>query len=189
MRVHLLGTMSVAVAAVVYEGHSGPNDGLAAIASAATAADVVHGLDIRTDLEATTVVDGNSYARDFEEFNVNKRTREDHLKYGVHAAGLHGRSIKAAMAAGSTKCSHVHCQHKIHNGHCGDGRRAEDCQAFGTSSLRVHHRCSKKNGRSDADKKKADTCIETACDAGHFCAMDGNDGCVCVQLFPGGVVP
>ena len=169
----LVAVSGAAPVSTAHEGIITDNTGLSKLGVARTAADVQHGVDTRTDLEATTTIDGHSYARDFEAHHKVRATRAQHLANGVHAAGLHGRTIMAAKAAGSTVCSHVHCQHKIHNGNCGDGRSAEDCRAFHTSSVRVHHICSDKHARSDAEKKADNTCIEQACDAGHFCALDG----------------
>ena len=128
------------------------------------------GVDTRTDLVHTE--DGHGHTTN------------------VGLPANHGMvAMKAALAV---VCSSIKCTHEEHKGNCGGGRKfsldtktgffqGAACPTFSkpTSSIRVQHVCAggdKKSGGRD--------CAETNCMAGHFCAMDGNDGCVCVALQP-----
>ena len=84
-----------------------------------------------------------------------------HLNTGLSTShGLH-----AQYAAGAEACSHVSCTHKLHG-------------EFGKTSIRVKHHCDVGNDKMWGGRG----CAETVCTMGHFCGMDGNEGCKCVQL-------
>jgi hypothetical protein len=130
--------------------------------------DNAHGPDTRTDLTHTE--DGHGHT-------INVGLPENH---GMVAK----RDDK--------QCSSITCVHDVHEGGntCGAGRKftldtdmgyfqSAECPTMAqpTSSIRVRHKCS-----GAARKWGGRECAETVCTSGHFCGMDGNNGCICVSL-------
>ena len=98
--------------------------------------------------------------------------------------------VAAEFGAAGQTCSHITCEHLVHNGNCGGGRansldnsatyfQGEPCVAHGQSSIRVHYNCAETSAGPKAWGGRA--CAETVCADGHFCGMNNNK-CECVAL-------
>lgn len=146
----------------------------AASFAAAAPFDNRDGIDTRTDL-------------------VHREDGHGHTT-NVGLPAKHG--LIAKKAAGAKVCSSIKCYHETHTGKCGGGRKhaldkldlyfqGDSCPTFvkPTSSIRVAHICA-----GDDKKWGGRECKESVCKSGHFCGMDGNNGCVCVELHTSGAV-
>jgi len=102
-------------------------------------------------------------------------------------------NLEALVAAGARACSSLTCVHETH--HCNHGTKLfathaawqARCNSAAFSSVRVTHSCKAADGSLGTASKimhKCEQAPEDRCLRGHFCAVDTDRTCKCVEQFP-----
>jgi hypothetical protein len=148
---------------------------------------VFAGVDTRTDLSAVAKF-GEAQAT----HNAYKPADAQNQNRGGLAHGA-ASNLVALVAAGARTCSSLTCVHETH--HCNHATKLfathaawqARCNSAAFSSVRVTHSCKAADGSLGTAAKimhKCEQAPEDRCLRGHFCAVDTDRTCKCVEQFP-----